>query len=96
MATFPSLSSEPIVPLTRAQFELLVKRGAIDRGDRLELLDGTLFRGTSAVPLSRVQFDLLVSPSRSEPFGLSIVEAMAAGVPVIATASEGEIGRAHV
>jgi glycosyltransferase involved in cell wall biosynthesis len=30
-----------------------------------------------------------VSPARSEPFGLSIVEAMAAGVPVVATASEG-------
>jgi glycosyltransferase involved in cell wall biosynthesis len=34
-------------------------------------------------------FDLFVSPSRAEPFGLSIVEAMAAGVPVIATASQG-------
>jgi glycosyltransferase involved in cell wall biosynthesis len=33
--------------------------------------------------------DVYVSPAHSEPFGLSIVEAMAAGVPVVATASEG-------
>ena len=33
--------------------------------------------------------DLYVSAARSEPFGLTIVEAMAAGVPVVATRSEG-------
>jgi len=33
--------------------------------------------------------DLFVSSARAEPFGLAIVEAMAAGVPVVATASEG-------
>jgi glycosyltransferase involved in cell wall biosynthesis len=34
-------------------------------------------------------FDLFVSPARAEPFGLSIVEAMASGTPVVATMSEG-------
>ncbi|HEV8588483.1 MAG TPA: glycosyltransferase family 4 protein [Pyrinomonadaceae bacterium] len=33
--------------------------------------------------------DLLVSASRSEAFGLAIVEAMACGVPVVATATDG-------
>jgi glycosyltransferase involved in cell wall biosynthesis len=33
--------------------------------------------------------DLFISPSREESFGLAIVEAMGAGLPVIATAAEG-------
>lgn len=33
--------------------------------------------------------DVFVSPARAEPFGLAIVEAMAARIPVIATMSEG-------
>jgi glycosyltransferase involved in cell wall biosynthesis len=33
--------------------------------------------------------DLFVSPSREESFGLAIVEAMSAGLPIIATAAEG-------
>lgn len=41
------------------------------------------------VPRLLSALDLLISPSRSEPFGLSIVEGMACGVPVIATSSEG-------
>lgn len=34
---------------------------------------------------------VFVSAARSEPFGLAIVEAMAAGLPVVATASEGAL-----
>ncbi|HYX27987.1 MAG TPA: glycosyltransferase, partial [Pyrinomonadaceae bacterium] len=33
--------------------------------------------------------DVFVSCAHSEPFGISIVEAMAAGIPIVATASEG-------
>jgi len=33
--------------------------------------------------------DLFISPSREESFGLAIIEAMSAGLPVIATAAEG-------
>ena len=35
------------------------------------------------------QLDVFVSASSSEAFGLAIAEAMAAGVPVVATASDG-------
>jgi glycosyltransferase involved in cell wall biosynthesis len=41
------------------------------------------------VPSFLQTLDVFVSASRSEAFGLAIVEAMAAGVPVIATATEG-------
>lgn len=43
------------------------------------------------VPAILSTFTLFVSAARSEPFGLAIVEAMAAGLPVIATASEGAL-----
>src|SRR2546421_954728 len=54
-------------------------------------MDGRLrlIRWGDDVPNLLSTLDLFVSPARSEPFGLSIVEAMAAGVPVLATSSEG-------
>lgn len=56
----------------------------------LDLKDRVLLTGwTDDVAGLLATLDLFVSPARSEPFGLSIVEAMAAGVPVIATMSEG-------
>lgn len=64
---------------------------------RLEKLIGELNIGrrvslegwTDDVPKLLGTLDLFVSPARAEPFGLAIVEAMAAGVPVLATMSEG-------
>ena len=41
------------------------------------------------MPAVLSSLNLFVSSARSEPFGLAIVEAMAAGLPIVATASEG-------
>jgi len=52
--------------------------------DRIELVEGEI-----DVAQFLTTLDLLVSASRSEAFGLSIVEAMAVGVPVVATTTDG-------
>jgi glycosyltransferase involved in cell wall biosynthesis len=46
---------------------------------------------TDDIPGVLSSLTLFVSAARSEPFGLSIVEAMAAGLPVVSTASEGAL-----
>jgi len=66
----------------RAHIEKVISD--LDLKDRVQLTGWT-----DDVASLLATLDLFVSPARSEPFGLSIVEAMAAGVPVIATASEG-------
>ena len=43
------------------------------------------------IPSVLSSLTVFVSAARSEPFGLSIVEAMAAGLPVVAAASEGAL-----
>jgi glycosyltransferase involved in cell wall biosynthesis len=43
------------------------------------------------MPTTLAPLTLFVSAARSEPFGLAIVEAMAAGLPIVATASEGAL-----
>lgn len=46
---------------------------------------------TDDMPGMLSSLTLFVSAARAEPFGLSIVEAMAAGLPVVAAASEGAL-----
>lgn len=53
---------------------------------RLRLSDSVTLYGTIARPQEALaQIDLLVLPSQAEGFGLVLIEAMAAGVPVIGT-----------
>jgi glycosyltransferase involved in cell wall biosynthesis len=61
---------------------------ALVRSERLE--DDVDFLGErDDVPLLMRALDLLLVPSWEEPFGRSVVEAMAAGTPVVATAVGG-------
>lgn len=68
----------------RRQLERLINDLGLD--GRVHLLGWV-----NDVPRFLSALDLLISPSRAEPFGLSIVEGMACGVPVIATKSEGAL-----
>ncbi len=68
-----------------------------DYGRQLKaLIEASKFRNRIQLTESRIDvshflsgIDVVVSASRSEAFGLTIVEAMAAGVPVVATATAG-------
>jgi glycosyltransferase involved in cell wall biosynthesis len=68
-----------------------------DYGRQLKtLIEASKFRDRIQLIESRIdvadflaELDVVVSASRSEAFGLAIVEAMAAGVPVVATATAG-------
>jgi glycosyltransferase involved in cell wall biosynthesis len=54
--------------------------------ERLGVADAITFLGERRdVPTLLHAFDIVLVPSRHEPFGRSVVEAMAAGTPVIAT-----------
>jgi len=67
---------------TRAQLEELIAAHKLERRVRL------LGRVEELAPLLGA-LDVYVSASRAEAFGLAMVEAMACGVPVVATATDG-------
>ncbi len=60
-----------------------------DRIDRLGLRQQVQMHGFVPAPQALANSDLLVLPSEAEGFGLVLIEAMAAGVPIVATDAPG-------
>jgi glycosyltransferase involved in cell wall biosynthesis len=72
----------------REEFER--EAAAVGVADRIH------FRGGTTEPEAYyASADLVVLPTRHDPWGIPIVEAMAAGVPVITTAAAGSAAAAH-
>lgn len=69
------------------------QRESVERSVEALRLSGTVRLlgrlGEDELPRLLASLDVLVSASRTEAFGLSMVEALACGVPVVATATEG-------
>jgi len=74
-----------ILPAFQPEFERLQSKA-----EQYGLLSCVDFHGPSAeVPALLKKQDLFILPSRKEAFGLAIIEAMASGIPVIASSTEG-------
>lgn len=69
---------------------VVVGGGSALEGVRRDAPRGVHFTGFSSEPAAWLSaMDGFVSAARSEPFGLVFLEAMAAGLPILATATEG-------
>jgi glycosyltransferase involved in cell wall biosynthesis len=90
LRTFLAAAARVAAAEPRARFVLIGKgpaRGELERrAASLGLRDRVRFHGEAAFPERLLPgLDLLAQPSLWEGFGLSVVEAMAAGVPVVAS-----------
>ncbi len=75
----------------RSRFDEVVEGLSGQWGERLQLHESGFVEGEQKDECFR-RADLFVAPSRWESFGLTVVEAMAWGVPVVAAASDGVTG----
>ena len=89
----PAATVRLVGPVTQPDYrdELVARAAALGVADRLVLV-GSLKPGSPDLLAEYRQADVFVLPSRHEPFGIVVLEAWAAGLPVVAS-DVGGLGR---
>ena len=93
LAHQPDMAVRLVGPVTQPDYRSELERRAVELGvaDRLTFV-GALKPGSAELVAEYLSADLFVLPSRHEPFGIVVLEAWAAGLPVVAS-NVGGLGR---
>ena len=86
LAKHPEMTARLVGPVTQQDYRDELERRAVELGvaDRVAFV-GALKPGSRALVEEYANADVFVLPSRHEPFGIAVLEAWAAGLPVIAS-----------
>jgi glycosyltransferase involved in cell wall biosynthesis len=93
VARHPGMSLRLVGPVTQTDYDEELKRRVAELGvaDRVAFV-GALKPGSPELVAEYARADVFVLPSRHEPFGIVVLEAWAAGLPVVAS-DVGGLGR---
>ena len=86
LAKHPEMTARFVGPVTQQDYRAELERRAVELGvaDRVAFV-GALRPGSPELLGEYAKADVFVLPSRHEPFGIVVLEAWAAGLPVIAS-----------
>ena len=93
LAKHPEMTARLVGPVTQQDYRAELERRAVELGvaDRVAFV-GALRPGSPELLGEYAKADVFVLPSRHEPFGIVVLEAWAAGLPVVAS-DVGGLGR---
>jgi len=93
LAKHPEMTARFVGPVTQQDYRAELERRAVELGvaDRVAFV-GALRPGSPELLEEYANADVFVLPSRHEPFGIVVLEAWAAGLPVVAS-DVGGLGR---